>query len=639
MMFRQMKRVRRRMRLQEAFDQGARVAILAAGGIVVAVYLWRLGVIGGRDLAQLGGAAAAIVLVGALGGALRKIRFDRVAKKIDVTHQLHDRISSAWCFQGEEVKTPFMQAAIDDAWEQSIDAKKAAPLRSPEGLGLASVTLAIAAGVALLYFPGGSGPGPASPRLPRLAVPDDALQPEKQAAEELQRAAEETDDPALKEATNELNKLLAQVQKEELTRKQAFDKLAEIEKKIRPGSDGDFEELKRMLKKAGAELSKEKLTREAGQALEKEDLKKAKEELEKLAAEAEKLDQEKKKDPKTEKEREDIARSLERTAKQQQQQSEEEKKRQQEEQRLKDEERRLKKELAQKPNDQELQRKLQRNQRELQRLEKEKQQRAEQQRQLQRLQKELQKAAEQLRQKLSPQAAEALRQAAQQLGQMENEIKKLGTGQRAQLQIAEIKEVLRRVGRSGNGQQGQDGQQGQQPGQQQQAQAGTDGKQGQGQNGKAGKGGKQGEMMREFNSRAGGSKPSALLLGGQGGDTRILLPLGGQGHQGQNPGQGGQGQQDPGDGIGSAHDPNVLGDKTKLDSRRKDTRVEGQEAAGPSRSETILGSAEKGFATRAYKRVYGDYSSVVEEVMSKEKVPPGYRFYVKRYFQLIKPRE
>jgi len=37
--------------------------------------------------------------------------------------------------------------------------------------------------------------------------------------------------------------------------------------------------------------------------------------------------------------------------------------------------------------------------------------------------------------------------------------------------------------------------------------------------------------------------------------------------------------------------------------------------------------------------VYSDYTSVVEEVMSKEKVPPGYRFYVKRYFQLIKPRE
>ena len=40
-----------------------------------------------------------------------------------------------------------------------------------------------------------------------------------------------------------------------------------------------------------------------------------------------------------------------------------------------------------------------------------------------------------------------------------------------------------------------------------------------------------------------------------------------------------------------------------------------------------------------FDEVYGDYTSVVEEVMSREHVPPGYRFYVKRYFQLIKPRE
>ena len=94
-----------------------------------------------------------------------------------------------------------------------------------------------------------------------------------------------------------------------------------------------------------------------------------------------------------------------------------------------------------------------------------------------------------------------------------------------------------------------------------------------------------------------------------------------------------------GDGIGDEHDPNLIGDATRLDSQRHDTRVQGKEGAGPSRSQTILGSADKGFASTSYKRVYGDYTAVVEEVMSKEKVPPGYRFYIKRYFQLIKPRE
>jgi hypothetical protein len=627
------------MRLQAALDGAARASAVAAAAALVVVLLWKLNVLGRVGLRRGMIAAAALVLIAALARALRRISLDRAAKRVDVTHALNDRVGSALFFANERAPTPFMQAAMADAERASTGAapRRAAPLYRPGGLGLTGVLLALCVGVALLRFP---GPRPVrqivAPGLPHLSVDADLLAPEREAVKELERAADESDDPALKETAQELNKLLEQIQNEELTRKEAFDKLAALENKIHPGEDGDFDELKRQLKKAGAELSKEKLTRDAGKALEKEDLKQAKKELEKLAAEAEKLDEEKKNDPKNEKEREELARSLERASKQEEKQTEEEKKRQAEQQKMKEEERRLKKELAEKPNDQELQRKLQRNQRELQRLEHEKQQRAEQQRQLQRLQKEMQKAAEQLRQKLSPQAAEELRKMAQQMGQMENEIKKLGNGQRSQIQIGEIKEVLRRVGKSnGQGQNGQQGREGQQGHQGQHAQAG-DGQPGQ--NGKP-KDGKGGDRLREFNERAGGGKPSALLLGGQGGNQSVLLPLGGSGNLPPREGTGGQGDQMPGDGIGDQHDPNLFGDKTRIDSHRKETRVEGKDGAGPSRSETILGSAEKGFSSRAYKRVYGDYSSVVEEVMSKENVPPGYRFYIKRYFQLIKPRE
>jgi hypothetical protein len=83
----------------------------------------------------------------------------------------------------------------------------------------------------------------------------------------------------------------------------------------------------------------------------------------------------------------------------------------------------------------------------------------------------------------------------------------------------------------------------------------------------------------------------------------------------------------------------MQGAPTQLDARHVDARVEGKLGAGPSRSQTILGTADRGFAQTGYRRVYGDYSQVVEEVMSKEQIPPGYRYYVKRYFELIKPRE
>ncbi|HWE29339.1 MAG TPA: hypothetical protein VHB97_15125, partial [Polyangia bacterium] len=152
--------------------------------------------------------------------------------------------------------------------------------------------------------------------------------------------------------------------------------------------------------------------------------------------------------------------------------------------------------------------------------------------------------------------------------------------------------------------------------------------------------------LREFDQRAGGKSDTLILGDNNGGKsgTQLLLPLpmGGQGQGQEKPGQNGKGDgdQQPGnDGIGKEHDANLMGDATALGGKRHDTRVEGAQGAGPSRSQTILGSAEKGFASTGYKRVYGDYTAVVEEVMSKERVPPGYRYFIKRYFQLIKPRE
>jgi len=36
--------------------------------------------------------------------------------------------------------------------------------------------------------------------------------------------------------------------------------------------------------------------------------------------------------------------------------------------------------------------------------------------------------------------------------------------------------------------------------------------------------------------------------------------------------------------------------------------------------------------------VYRDYTQVIEEALKQEDVPLGYQYFVKRYFQLIKPR-
>jgi hypothetical protein len=72
----------------------------------------------------------------------------------------------------------------------------------------------------------------------------------------------------------------------------------------------------------------------------------------------------------------------------------------------------------------------------------------------------------------------------------------------------------------------------------------------------------------------------------------------------------------------------------------EDTQVQGQNAGpGPSRSQVIQGAAQRGFVGRGYKKVYTEYHNVAEESLSKDDLPGGYRFYVRRYFQLIRPRE
>ncbi|NOY90856.1 MAG: hypothetical protein GXP55_06550, partial [Deltaproteobacteria bacterium] len=96
---------------------------------------------------------------------------------------------------------------------------------------------------------------------------------------------------------------------------------------------------------------------------------------------------------------------------------------------------------------------------------------------------------------------------------------------------------------------------------------------------------------------------------------------------------------EPGPGVGEGHDPTRLEDPSSLAHRLNNSRVRGQAAEGPSRSEVIGGAAARGFVGQGYQQVYGDYRGHSEEVLERDRVPPGYRFYVRRYFQLIRPRE
>ena len=100
-------------------------------------------------------------------------------------------------------------------------------------------------------------------------------------------------------------------------------------------------------------------------------------------------------------------------------------------------------------------------------------------------------------------------------------------------------------------------------------------------------------------------------------------------------------------GIGTGTDPNPFGVLTNLDSFRHLEQITGVQGAGESTVETtevlIDGNPETSIdgqnAEDSYKEVYTKYHKLSEDALSQEQIPLGYRFYVKRYFESIKPKE
>lgn len=100
-------------------------------------------------------------------------------------------------------------------------------------------------------------------------------------------------------------------------------------------------------------------------------------------------------------------------------------------------------------------------------------------------------------------------------------------------------------------------------------------------------------------------------------------------------------------GIGAGTDPNPYGVLTNLDSFRQLERITGVQGAGESTVETtevpIAGdpttSTDRQSVEDSYKEIYTKYYKLSEDALSQEQIPLGYRFYVKRYFESIKPNE
>lgn len=429
---------------------------------------------------------------------------------------------------------------------------------------------------------------------------------------ELKAVAKRDRVPELEDFAKQVEQLLKDAELGKISKEQLLDTFAAAQDKLDKHGEPDPAEVNKQLSEIGKELAKDQLTKELGNALQKNDLDKAQQELEKLA---EKLDNKQLSD----KDKDQLAKQLDKVAKQMDQREQQQDKKQQDrQQKLEEEVRRLEKNKEQAKTEQaklDAERQLNKKKDELKKLDKdtEDKQQSAQRQALKRLSKDMSKAAENLQkpqkseqnpdeqkqdqEHRDQQASQKLKDAARETGKVDQDQRKQATQKKMSSQMDDLREAMRRAKQKGN-------------------------KSGQDPFGKQGK-------NQDFAQRARGRK-------GQG---QAWKP--GQGQQGQ--GQGGQGQGSGGNGgngkeWGTGHDDNLTGDPTQKSGNTKDDELQGaQGTSGGGTRETILSAAQKGFASQHYKDVYGKYHQIVEEVMRNEKLPSSYKYYVKRYFAKIHP--
>ncbi len=467
--------------------------------------------------------------------------------------------------------------------------------------------------------------------------------------DQLKAAGQRDEVPELEDFAKKIEQLLIDAEMGKITKEQLLDALAKAEEALKKDAEPNEAEVQKAMAEMGKELAKEPVTKELGEALQKNDLQKAKEEMEKLADKLDpkelgkkleelkkqlenkdlteqqkqdlqkKLDEMKNEKPLTEKEKEKLQQKLEQVSEQMEKKDKDQKaKQEQMQQKLENEIKRLqkKKDEAKTEKEQlEAERQLAKKKDELQKLNKDnddKDQSAQRQA-LKRLQKDIEKAAENLekpqkdpnkskdeqdkeQEEREKQASRNMKDAARETGRVDQDQRKQSAQKKMSSQMDDLREAMRRAKQKGN-------------------------------KGPQDPFNKQGKN-KDFQARARGQK----------GSGQAWKPGQGQGGQGQGQQPGGQGQGSGGKQWGTGTDDNLTGDATQKTGNTKDQELQGQQGSkGTSRRETILAAAQKGFAGVGYKKVYADYQRIVEEVMRTEKLPSSYKYYVKRYFAKIHP--
>lgn len=559
---------------------------------------------------------AVVVIACVLPFVLRGPRL-RGALALDRHHGLEDGVTNALSFARTSPRTPLMDAAIEDVRPHldTLNPRRAVPLRVPRDL-LLSVALAGAVyGISLLEVRTTRVITEPAASYQPMTLTNDDVELLREWGKELQQ---NTRDPQVSDAVRKFNQLVEDIAERRLDRRQIFERLEQLDTALALGNEGLEAALDEGLSGIARELEKSGQTKPIADALEEKNLEDAEKAVKELA---DRLRQKPSKVNKAELER--IRKALEAASKQSSERLEAIEKERQEH------ETGRKKLLDKKKKGEQLskaeQSKLDQHERQLKHLDRQKKSAEAAQQEMSQLDKDLAKAAQELMKELGEQSSQPFEDIAQDLNRAAQ--KKLSNEEKEALkkQLEELRQLLRqqkqggqkrdesleRFQRMARGQQGK-------------------GKPGQGQEGQGQKPGQ-------------GRGPGRVTLS-QGSGQGVELPVPGQGSgqgQGQQQGEGEKAGQSPGSKEwGSSTTDQIQGDSTHLDGQTQDVSAAGIDSGqGDASVEVVYGAAERGFTGRGYRQVYTEYKTVAEEVMTKDEIPPGYKFYVRRYFQLIRPRD
>lgn len=642
-------RLERRVRFQRATESAVTGLTLSFLAGSVWLVLAKTGWI--ADSSFWIGIAVCLVLPVAMAGwaFTRALSSVSLAQRLDRAHSLHDRLSTALTLAEKGELDDFELAQIRDAarFVDSVDIKPAAPFQRPKDLIPFAVVVGLVGFIAVVKTPDHKKPLPEPFTVQYDSVLDEAtVALERDRLESIKEALADVDDPEARELVKEIEELLDKVENREISEKEFLEELERIEEEFfeKQGRD-EHKALADKLSEAAEELQKdakkelEKAPEEAKElveALKKKDFEGASKAMEELAKKLEK-------DEMSAKDLENLAKLMEKFSDlidpndpDLQKLIEENKALVEKLQDMFDkgdmnegEKRRLQEEKKRQKRLSERKKKQEESQaaRQLKQLKRKTKDMADKAKNAASEKKKGQKKGQQkdpgepdYKQEMNRSAKEMKRALDQQSG----EEKKSKAREMAKEQLEEMREAMRRQSRDGESKDGESGQKGQQMKEfleRAKGQKGDEEKEGSESQKKAGKGdkkskkGEKGKEAQESDYDGPTSKPKKARDGG-GGDAQEA------------------------DFAGKSEGDRELGEKTDLDGKRKDEKVQGEDSGeGKSRAEIIKTASEEGFATTEYKDVYVDYESVVEEVMDKEKIPAGYRYYIKRYFQLIKPQE